>query len=332
LNINSIALEAGVSTATVSRVLNGKSDVGEETRGKILDIIQKREYRPKVSVTQTTDTVGVFISDVKSNIANPYSSMLLSGVADILFNNNLNLTLIPATKVPRIGVELVSFCRQRRISGGIYLSSNMDDVYIKELGKNMPVVTVGNDLDSEYVGSVRSDNFAGSYEAVKYLVKLGHKKILLVLADLHYIDHKERLEGAKKAIEEANLEMNRFNIMNSYVFSDVDLPHKLSFIIQNTAPDAIFVGGDQEAIRVLKALQEINVRVPQDISLIGYDNLLISANSHPPLTTVNQPIYEIGKEAAKMLLEMIKDIKYKPQKLLLKENYLIIRESVIQRD
>lgn len=332
MNIHQIAAEAGVSIATVSRVINGKKDVSPETRQKIMDIMQREEFKPKVAVAPVVDNIGIFISDDKTRISNPYTSIVLSGIADVMFNQHLSLNLIPSVKIPRDGTEFLNFCRQRRISGGIFLSSTLDDLYIRELGKHVPVVVVGNKLDSEHVGSVRSDNYSGAYEAVRYLIRLGHKKILLVMADLHFVDHKDRYEGAKKAMEESALELNEYNITNTYALSDADLSYTLEFVVKNSRPDAMFVGGDQEAIRVLRVLQDKGIKIPEDISIVGYDNLPIASSSHPPLTTVNQPIYEIGKEAAKMLLEMITNKKYKARCTVIQENHLMIRESVIPRN
>jgi LacI family transcriptional regulator, repressor for deo operon, udp, cdd, tsx, nupC, and nupG len=289
-------------------------------------------FKPKVAVSPSIDNIGVFISDDKTKISNPYTSIVLSGITDVIFNQHLSVTLIPAIKIPRNGTEFLNFCRQRRVSGGIFLSSTLEDLYIRELGKHLPVITVGNNLDSEYVGSVRSDNFSGAYEAVRYLIGIGHRNILLMAADLHFIDHKERYEGAKKALVESGLEVSPYNVTDTYSLNDIDLSYTLDFIIKSTHTDAIFVGGDQEAIRVLRVLQDKGIRIPQDVSVAGYDNLPIASSSHPPLTTVNQPIYDIGCEAAKMLLEMIKNNKYKAQNVLIKDNRLMIRESVMQRN
>lgn len=331
MNIHEIAAEAGVSIATVSRVINGKKDVSPETRERIMEIMQRNEFKPKVAVSPVVDNIGVFISDDKTKISNPYTSMVLSGIADIMFNQHLSLTLIPSVKTPREGPEFVNFCRQRRISGGIFLSSTLEDIYIRELGKHVPVVVVGNSLESDCVGSVRSDNYTGAYEAVSYLVSTGHRRVLLMMADLNFIDHKDRYEGARKALEDAGLEICTSNVTNTYSLNDPDLSYSLDFIMKSARPDAIFVGGDQEAIRVMRVLQDHGVHIPEDVSIVGYDNLPIAMSTHPPLTTVNQPIYEIGREAARMLLEMIKSNNFAERSVVVKENHLMIRESVLAR-
>lgn len=331
MNIREIAKEANVSVATVSRVINGKSDVSTETRERILDIIKERDFKPKVSVSSVSDNIGIFLCSNRNDISNPYVSLVISGISSVIFNRDLNLTLIPTMKIPRDGREFYNFCSLRRISGGIFISSSMDDAYITELAKYVPSVLVGNDFDVDCLGSVRSDNFSGAYKAIKYLIQLGHGRILLIMADLHFMDHRDRYEGAVKAINEAGLEQNEYNILDSYLFNNTDLLYKLDFIIKKSCPDAIFVGGDQEAIRVIKVLNDMKLNVPDDISVMGYDNLEIALNTHPPLTTVNQPIYEIGKEAAKLLLNMISDKNYTQTKVVLNDNSLMFRESVKER-
>ena len=333
MNIREIAKEAGVSIATVSRVLNGKSDVSADTRERILAIIKEKDFKPKVSsITAVPDNIGLFLCSNNTEVSNPYVSLVISGIASIIFRQDLNLTLIPSIKISRDGMEFFNFCNLRRISGGIFISSSQDDIYIMELAKQVPSIVIGNDFELECLGSVRSDNFKGANDAIKYLIELGHRRILLIMADLHFMDHRERYEGARKAIEDAGLELNKYDILDSYAFNNTDLQNKLEFIIQNTCPDAIFVGGDQEAVRVMKALQDAGMRIPEDISVMGYDNLDIAVHTNPPLTTVNQPVYEMGKEAARLLLNMINDREYKNTKILFQNSNIMIRKSVKNRN
>lgn len=331
MNIREIASEANVSVATVSRVLNGKSDVSSKTREKVLAIIKERDFKPKIAVSSISDNIGIFLCSNRNDLSNPYVSLVISGIASVIFNYDLNLTLIPTTKISRDGMEFFNFCNLRRISGGIFISSTMDDMYIAELARHVPSVVVGNDFDIDCLGSVRSDNFSGAYNAVKHLIQLGHKRILLIMADQNFMDHRDRYNGAVKAISDSGLELNEYDILNSYLFNNTDLSYKLDYIFKNSRPDAIFVGGDQEALRVIKVLTDLKLNVPEDVSVIGYDNLDIAVNSHPPLTTVSQPIYDIGKESAKLLLNMIGDKNCPETKVMLKNNSLMIRESVKER-
>lgn len=151
-----------------------------------------------------------------------------------MFNQHLFLTLIPSVKIPREGTEFLNFCRQWRISGGIFASSAVDDIYMCDLSMHVPVAIVENDVYSEYVGSVRSDNSLGEYKALSCLIKSGHNKILSIMVDMHFVDHKDRFEGARKVMEESGIELNHNNIMNSYALSDVDLSFALDHIICNS--------------------------------------------------------------------------------------------------
>jgi len=333
MNIHEIAAEAGVSIATVSRVINGKKDVSQDTRTKIMEIMQLKDFKPKYTVASSIDYIGVFVSSNKGHIHthSVYTSLMLDGIFNTAFDHQICVAIVSAARMPKESSEFLQYCKQRHISGGIFITSTQDEAYIRELGRQFPIVLVGNNLESENVGSVRSDNLTGSYEAVKYLIACGHRKILLVMADSHYIDHRERLEGAVKALDEANIELNPYNIKNTSILSDADLSYSLGFAIENSAPDAVFVGGDYDAIRVLKVLKDKGIKVPDDISVVGYDNLPVTASSQPPLTTVNQPISKIAIEATNMIISMITSKKNKPRNILLQENDLIIRESVRHR-
>lgn len=334
MNIHEVAREAGVSIATVSRVINGKKDVSPDTRNKVMEIMKRMDFQPKYTVTSSIEYIGVFASSNKKHVHthSAYTSILLDGIFDTAFDRQISVAVVSSSGIPKESSEFLQFCKQRHISGGIFLTSTQDETYIKELGRQVPLVLAGNILDSEWIGSVRSDNLTGSYEAVKYLIACGHRKVLLVMADSHYIDHRERLEGALKALGEAGLEPNPYNIRNTSILTDADLAYSLGFAIENSAPDAIFVGGDHDAIRVLRVLKDKGIKVPDDMSVVGYDNLPVTASSQPPLTTVNQPIYKIGVESVNMLLEIISSKKNKPRNILLQENDLIIRESVRQRN
>lgn len=327
MTIKEIANLAGVSTATVSRVINGKNDVSEQTRDLIQRLIQENSFKPKVSVASQNDNIGVFISDSKTQLSNPYTAIVLSGIADELFKNEVTIALIPSNKISRNSQEFSIFCAQRRISGCLFLSSTLDDTYICDLAERIPIVLIGNDLGHSNVGSVRSNNFEGAYNATKYLGGLGYRNIMLVMANPQFIDHRERLEGAEKALGELGIERHPYNILNSQSLSDNDLRYALSHAFEMNKPEAIFVGGDQDAIRVISILSAMGYSIPQDVSVIGYDNLPYSANTNPPLTTVNQPIYEIGTEAAKMVLNIIRNPEFKPRRLLLGDSNIMIRES-----
>ena len=327
MTIKEIANLASVSTATVSRVINGKNDVSEHTRETIQRLIHENSFKPKVSVVSQNDNIGVFISDNRTQLSNPYTTIIMSGIADELFKSEVLVTLIPSNKISRNSKEFSIFCAQRRISGCLFLSSTLDDTYICDLSERVPIVLIGNDLGNSDVGSVRSDNYEGAYNATQYLIGLGHRNILLVMASPQFIDHRDRLHGAEKALADSGIERHPYDILNSQSLSDSDLNYALSHAFDVNRPEAIFVGGDQDAIRVIRILSAKGYHIPHDVSVIGYDNLPFSANINPPLTTVNQPIYEIGREAAKMVLTIVWDPDFRPRSLILKDNNIMIRES-----
>lgn len=333
MNIHDIAREAGVSIATVSRVINGKKDVSDRTRKRITDIIRRENYKPRFTVTSSVDSIAVIIATGKlsspyGNLYSPYVSMLLEGISGILFPKQINVVLLHSPHIPHNSQEFIHYCRQRQISGAIFLNSTVDDHYLSELGQHFPIVTVGNDLTSEHVGSVRSDNEEGAYKAVHYLTQTGHRRIQLIMADMHYVDHRDRYRGACRAIADADAQLHPATIEDSFALTDQDLAFALRHTMAHDRPDAIFAGGDHEAVRVLRILNDLNYTVPDDVSVVGYDNLPFASVTQPPLTTVNHPIQKIGAEAAKMLLDMAGPQQIPPSHLVLQDNALLIRASV----
>jgi LacI family transcriptional regulator len=308
MNIYKIAELAGVSVTTVSKVLNGKKDIGAETRQRVLTIIEENNYRPKIFST-SMDTIGVFAPIGRdTHISNPYFSSILSGIGDVTFNYDVNISIIPLNKVPRDAKEFIRLCSQRRISGAIFCLLTIEDKFIGELAEKIPLVSIARYDGREGVCYVEADNFTGAYDAVTHLIKTGHKEIMTVLPTMKHIDHIDRLNGAMKALEEHGLHISEHNIDQSLKLSDSDLGYYIDRVLNsNKKPTAVFIASDQEAIRVMRVLQERNLHIPEDISIIGFDDLYFTANTNPPLTTVHQPINELGAEACKMIINMIEN-------------------------
>lgn len=307
MNIYKIAELAGVSVSTVSKVINGKHDISEETRERVRVIIEKNNFQPKLSASRM-DTIGVFAPiGRETHISNPYFSSILSGVGGLSFSYDFNILIIPLNKSPKNPKEFIRFCAQRRVSGAIFCLLTIDDRFIEELAGRIPLVTIAKH-GFEGICYVESDNFGGGYEAVKHLMEIGHKDIMIVLPDLKHPDHLDRLNGAKKALEEQDLDLRDYNINESLKLSDSDLGYYIDNVLSSAKrPSAIFVASDQEAIRVMRILQERNIGIPNELSIVGFDDLYFAANTNPPLTTIHQPINELGFEACKIVIDMIEN-------------------------
>ena len=329
MNIYELAKEANVSIATVSKVINGKPDIGKDTRSKVLKIIEKNNYKPKVSVVNIRNFAVFAPFGNDNHISNPYFSSILSGIGDVAFDHDFSISLISTLRIPRDEHDFLKFCQQRKIEGGIFMLSTLDDHYIENFAEKLPLVVVSSQFDKAPIVTVEADNYSGGYEAVKHLIDYGHMNIMFIVPSMKYHDHLMRLEGGEKALEESGLVKHAGSLDDSLSLSDTDLRHHLKNIMNSDSrPTAIFGLNDQEAIRVMKLLQGLGMVIPEDISIVGFDDLYFAAYTTPSLTTVYQPTYEIGKEAGRMLINIIRK-KEKQEKLtiLLKSTKLMIRNS-----
>lgn len=328
MNIYKIAEIAGVSISTVSKVINGKSDIGKATREKVLQIIEDNGYKPKIS-TAGMDTIAIFAPiDKETHISNPYFSGILSGVGEVAYDYDFGITIISTRRVPKNSRDFLAYCRQRKIRGGIFPLLTYDDNYVVNFADKFPTVVLSYQFGDSPIGSVLVDNFNGGYEAVKHMVELEHKKIMFVNPSPKYIDHIQKLEGGEKALKEANLVRYPNDINNSLALSDMDLGYHFNTILESgNRPSAMFIASDQEALRIMRVLQEKGIRVPEDISIVGFDNLYFAANTNPPLTTVHQPIFDVGKAACRMLIEMMGAEKDQVNNEAMLKTQLIVRKS-----
>ncbi|MEN6313667.1 MAG: LacI family DNA-binding transcriptional regulator [Clostridiaceae bacterium] len=329
MNIYKIAELAGVSVATVSKVINGRDEISEDTRRKVFEIIESNNFKPKVSAT-VMDTLAVFFpAGRETHLSNPYFSSILFGVGDIAYDYDFGITIINTGRLPKKPGEFLKFCRQRKISGGIFALLTVDDNYVAGLAEKFPVVSISQKFEGYPVGCVQADNFTGGYEAVKYLIDCGHKKIMFINPSIKYLDHIMRNDGGEKALQEAGLSKYPEEIQYSLTLSDTDLGYSLDkAFADRERPTALFIASDQEALRIMRILQEKGVKIPEDISIVGFDDLSFAENINPPLTTVRQPIYDVGREACRMLINMMQKSGTQEVADMTLKTKLMIRKSV----
>lgn len=325
MNIYDIAEKSGVSISTVSRVLNGKTDISSKTRQKILDVMRQNNFQPKV-ISAKNDVIAVFIRMQKGDhVSNPYTASILFGISDHVIEQNMKVMIVSSTLIPKDSLEFMLLCQQNNIGGGIFLLSTLEDKYIEALADVIPLAVVGNSFENPKVACFREDNFKGAYDITKYLIGLGHRKIMFLVPDLDHSDHVQRYEGMKKAMSENGLGLSPYDLTNHFD-QEILTENITKIMLKDNRPTAIFAASDQVAIKLMSILAQLNIKVPEDISIAGFDDLEISKSTIPPLTTVHAPIYEIGAEAAKYIINMINEKNIIPEYYVL-PTYTVIRES-----
>lgn len=325
--IRDVAKSAGVSAATVSRVLNNKGYVSEEKKEKIEKVIQDMGYEPnqiaRGLAKKTSKTLALIVTD----ITNPFFPELAKGAEKVAYLNGYSF-LLGNTKGMDHHDDYVKLLKNKYIDGVIIASHDIDIEILKEQ-ENTPMVVLEMDNDIENACTIKVDNYDGAITATRHLLSIGCRKIAHIYGPQYDSTAKERLEGYKAVIRDTSglseiLMPGDFTI-NGGAETVQNLLNKYPDI------DGIFAGNDLMAIGVLKKLNQLKIKVPEDIAVCGFDGIFLTQVTNPELTTIEQPIYRMGELAAEKLIFRINHPLYKKEAIELKTK-LKIRESTQRMD
>ncbi|PDO10649.1 MAG: LacI family transcriptional regulator [Candidatus Reconcilbacillus cellulovorans] len=301
--IYDVAREAGVSIATVSQVINGKGKISEERRREILKIMEKLNYQPSVIAAALTGkktyTLGLLVPD----IANPFFAEFARAVEDEGHRVGYNLIFCSTdNREDRVERYLTLF-RQKKVDGVIIGTGIENDKLLNPLvQQGVPVVLFAREAPDLPVHTVVVDDAGGGALAARHLAELGHRRFGVLAESPKISSSRERIRGFRAAVEEAGCELpDKFVAHCGPSVSD-SKRYALDLLLRSDRPTALFCCNDLLAIGALQAAREIGLRVPQDISVVGFDDTILASVSDPPLTTVAQPIETIGKIVIDLLV------------------------------
>lgn len=326
--LKDIAKLAGVSTATVSKVLNGKDfDIGEETIQTVQRIAKELNYRPnslaRSMKTKVTKTIGLIIPDVR----NPFFTDLARGAEDSALERGYSLLFCNSDNDLKKEMDYIDTLVQKQVDGiALAAADHRNPVKEKKFQVPLPIVTLDREVSFKGVrGHIHTDNESGAYKAIHYLISLGHRRILFISGDLQIGVSKERLSGYIRALTEAGIDFDeRLVFPGSYSFEHgFETMRDLSLDSEITA---VFCGNDLIALGVIKALKERKIRVPQDISVMGFDDIYLASINTPSLTTVRQPSYQLGYQTVQRLIDILEGVDHADPTLIIQLE-LVIRES-----
>ncbi len=309
--IKDIAKAAGVSVTTVSRALNGYSDVNEKTRKKIKDIAEQLDYSPNTLarslVMQKTKTIGLLVSEMKkSGIKDNFTYEVLCGINEASAMVDYDLILFSTSSSKQKEKSYTQLCRERKVDGVIIQGIKTDDPYLQEvIDSDIPCVLIDIPIEGPSVGYVTTDNVLGGKKAVEHLIKLGHKHIGMVNGHNRAFVSQQRLEGYRQGLMEAGIPFNWGYILTGGFDEDQAQQAALSLLQKNPEITAIFCASDLMALGVLKAANQLGLKVPDQLSIVGYDDIVLAEYAVPALTTVAQDKFLMGSEAAKLLVKML---------------------------
>lgn len=325
-SIKDVAKEAGVSIATVSRVLNDVDVVNEDTKKKVLEAIKKLGYRPNIVArslkTQKSRTIGIVIPD----ISNQFYPEIVRGAEDVANIYNYNIILCNTDLDPDKEMEYLKVLKEKMVDGVIYMSNSLEPEtleLIKDL--QMPIVLVETtDKDNSYP-SVTIDNEQGAYDGTKYLIEKGNKKIAYIGLHKDAVNAAAfRYNGYKKALIENGIELDEAICYFGGLKAE-DGYNAIDSMIKNNKIDAAFCASDEIAMGAINALRENGIRVPEDVDVMGFDDIYSASIFYPKLTTIAQPMYDMGSVGMRMLIKSI-------DKAELTENHFILPHQLIERN
>ncbi|WP_074042209.1 LacI family DNA-binding transcriptional regulator [Desnuesiella massiliensis] len=331
VTINEVAKEAGVSITTVSRVLNNNYPVKKETREKIEKAIEKLNYKPNIMARSLITKKSGIIAVIVPGITNLFFPTIVEEIGDCIKSKGYSITLCNTRGDYKTEKELIEQMLSRQVDGIIIIdpaSENLKSNYYEDIAMHIPTIIVNGSPQGIKCNFVCYDEAAGAKEAFKHLIDLGHKKIAFLRGDrsLSY-DIKEKIY--KEILEENALEY--INIIQAGGGNSIDVigyvQAKLEEILSaKEKPTAIFACNDLMAVGAMSACAKFGFKVPEDISILGFDNTLLSSITHPSLTSVDQNMKETGRTAAMELIDIIENPSKTRKKIIIDTN-LVIRES-----
>jgi LacI family transcriptional regulator len=327
--LRDVAQRAGVSHQTVSRVINGSLDVLPETRALVEAAIEEMGYRPNAIARSMARGQTHTLACISPNLTDYTFASVIEG-AEVEARQHKYFMLSSSASDPEAFRELVDeLVGHRRVDGLIVINPYADQRF-EFIPKDFPLVFVGASAHEKNICSVSLDDEKVAYEATRHLLTLGHTNIALVTGPMEEDCSQDRAEGYRRALTEAGIAFDETMVIEGDWSATSGQDALLSFIEQGRVPTAVFAQNDRMAMGVMSAAREAGIKVPTQLAVIGVDDMPLSSYFDPPLTTMRQDIPRIGREATRMLLDMIqkKPIQTCDMKLSAE---LVVRQSTSQK-
>jgi LacI family transcriptional regulator len=319
ITIYDVAREANVSMATVSRVVNGNPNVKPVTRKKVLDVIDRLGYRPNAVArglaSKKTTTVGVIIPD----ISNIFFAELARGIEDIATMYKYNIILSNSDQNKDKELHLLNTMLGKQVDGLVFMGGNITAEHVEEFGKSpVPIVLAGSIEESSTMPSVNIDYEEAVYDSIKEFIEKGHKNIAFVVGPLHEPKNTfKKLRGYQRALAESGIPYNEELVVEGDYTYDSGIEAIEKLLEAADRPTAILVGSDEMALGVVHGAEDKGYRIPEDFEVITSDNTRLSLMVRPQLTTIIQPLYDIGAVAMRLLTKLMNKEKVSEQVVVL---------------
>ncbi|MFN2297285.1 MAG: LacI family DNA-binding transcriptional regulator [Anaerolineales bacterium] len=306
VTIRDVAREAGVSVSTVSRVLNGKDDISEETVKKVLAVVQDLGYASSLAArgmrSRRTNVLGL----IMPNVALHYSQEVLRGVSRAIAELETDLVIFTSGNMNSENIAQRERSSVALLNGGITDGAIMVTPTATQFTTHAPLVIIDPNSETPDYPSIIATNREGAMDAMRYLTGLSHRRIGHISGRMELASAKQRLQGYRDGLAEAGIPLREEWIQTGDYTADTAAACTRRLLALPEPPTAIFAANDMSAMGVYQVAGELGLRIPDDLSVIGFDNIYESAYLKPPLTTIDQFIEKMGVMATEMLATMVK--------------------------
>jgi DNA-binding LacI/PurR family transcriptional regulator len=325
--IKDVAKRAGVSPATVSRVVNGQPYVADDMRKRVQSAIQALDYHPNRVAqrlrAEKSHLVGVILSDIK----NPFYTLALGGLEQVLSQQSLSVLICNSNLSQDRENDFISLMLSEGVAGLIISPVQEKSQALADAAQDgLPIVVIDRRMSKPKVDVVLADNQHGAYVAIRRFIELGHRRIGILNGPQHLTSGRERYAGFLQAMDEAGLPVDADLVK----FGDYQLEKGYSLtreLLEGVQlPIALFVANNLMTIGALNAIHELGYKIPSEVAVIGFDDLPWAMSLNPPLTTIAQPTLDIGVNAAELLLNRLANPQ-RPARTVVLETELIVRAS-----
>lgn len=323
--IYDVARLANVSIATVSKVMNDNGKISDKTRKKVFEVMQHLHFKPSMVATALTGkktyTLGLLISD----LANPFFAEIARSVEDRAHELGFSVVMCSTDNDSQKEAKSISLLRQKSVDGFIIASGFQNHLILRKvIEEHVPIALISQDISSLAVDCVTVDDFLGGYQVTRHLLDLGHQNVAVFAEKTR--SSKERIRGFKQAVEEAGIRFQDRMVIFCDTSVDGGKQKADQLMDWPNRPTAIFACNDLLAVGVMESAREWGLKIPDDLSVVGFDNTILATSVDPPLTSVAQPIQEMGRQVVELLIARIEGRKKMKRRVILLPE-LVFRRS-----
>lgn len=327
ITMKDIATMLGVAESTVSRAINNKPGVGEETRAKILELAKKYNYKPNLLARnlakQETNMIGLILPDISSL----FYSEVTRAIQDIAIKKGYQVIVCNTDTNEDRESAYIEWLQANKIAGIIFLGDGLVNNQIVKLGlSDYPIVLANRLVEEVMLPSVIIDNTTGAFEATKHLLEKGYKRIALINGPQDNMQSQNRLQGYQQALMKYSIDYDAKLVVNKDWSREGGYEGFLELLELESPPTAIFAANDLIAVGVIEAIKMGGYLIPEDIAVVGFEDTIVTSIIEPPLTTVAQPMYQLGVDSAKKLFSLIEEEEVE-ENIEVLASELIVRKS-----